>query len=73
MHMHIAVYVVYTYVHTQIGRQPIHYACSFGYGSSVVALIEEYNIDPATTDKVFKYMCIATYVHIIYTLCDMHA
>ena len=55
-------YVVYTYVHIQIGRQPIHYACSAWHNSLVVALIEEYSIDPATTDKVFKYMCIATYV-----------
>ena len=62
--MHIAMYVVYIYiyVHTQIGRQPIHYACSVGHDPLVVALIEEYNIDPATTDKVFKYMCIATYI-----------
>ena len=48
----------------QEGKQPIHLASAFGCDSLVTCLIEEYNIDPASTDKVRIYLNLqCTHIH----------
>ena len=47
--------------------QPIHHACLDGHHSVVVTLIEEYNVDPMTTDKVNLYVDLRTvYITCVY-------